>query len=248
LLLPAERVAWRLKSPRRRTAAFLVGFSLAYVAVLCANPLLYERYFLLVSPALTAAFLLDSFTLVEGLPGRLGRWAPRGTRWLVVAALMTLLFAARGARLDDLRGRIDEIAYPLVGPVDRVVAHLSERYEQPEELIIATNYEAHPLMFYLGSHVIVGYSLNNIEVDRKLVPDVVIPRRHWVGTLRVLNAFLRRGRYETVLLPAPDIPYNNIPALSRMPGVPLTHRFLTPVSADSRGYIRVHHRLPAASG
>ena len=46
--------------------------------------------------------------------------------------------------------------------------HVLERYPDSRELVIATNYEAHPLMYYLDSRVIVGLSLNNIARERAL--------------------------------------------------------------------------------
>ena len=118
--------------------------------------------------------------------------------------------------------------------MDFVVEHLRERYPDPSQLVIATNYEAHPLMFHLGSRVIVGLAGNDLVAERELVPDVVIPRRRWPRRLPELARFLRRGEYEEVVLPVQDVHYNDIPSLSRWPSTPDPHRFETPLAGRPR--------------
>ncbi len=238
--------AWRQSDPKGRVAAFLVGFALAYVVIVCVNPLSYVRYFLVLGPVLAMAFLLDAFALVERLPLRFAQRRRRRVAWAVAAALLALVAGTGTQQFWDLRGRLHEITHRLEGPIDHLVAHLRDRYERPEELVIATNYEAHPLMFYLGSRVIVGYSLNNIEVERRLEPDVVVPRQRWRETLGVLQIYLDHGRFETVQLPVVDLPYNNIPELTKAQSVPMTHRFELAPSEDPRMNLSVHHRIRGA--
>jgi hypothetical protein len=231
------------RDPRHRTAAFLVGFAAGYVLLVCVNPLCYERYFLVLSPVLTAAFLLDAFGLVERLPLRFAPERRRRAAVAVAVALGVLLAATGRQRAEDLSERLYEITHRLEGPVDLLVAHLRDRYPRPEELVIATNYEAHPLMFYLGSRVIVGFSRNNIEVDRGLEPDVVVPRRTWKKTLGELRPFLRRAHFRRARLPISDTPYNNIPALTKTPRIPMVHRFRTAWSPDRREQLILYHRV-----
>jgi hypothetical protein len=247
-LARGDGLAWREIDPKSRVAGFLVAFALGYVAIVCVNPLSYERYFLVLAPVLTTAFLLDAFTLVEALPARFAQGRRRRLAGAVAAALVALVAATGGQRLQDLRGRLHEITHRLEGPVDHLVAHLRTRYERPEDLIIATNYEAHPLMFYLGSRVIVGYSLNNIEAERELEPDVVVPRRHWTPAAPELERFLERDRFVKVRLPVVDLPYNNIAALSKTPSIPITHRFELGRSEDPNKNLSVHHRIRGGDG
>ena len=49
----------------RVTARLLAWFVVGYAALTCLNPLVYERYFVVLAPAVTAVFLLDSFTLYD---------------------------------------------------------------------------------------------------------------------------------------------------------------------------------------
>jgi len=210
----------------RRTASQLAAFTAGYVALTCLNPLVYERYFVILSPAVTGLFLIDSFTLVAAVR----RIAPERARLAtgaVVAALVLLLAVTSGPRSEAVRGRLLEISTPVRGPLDFAIARILEVVPEPSKLVIATNYANHPLMFYLGSHVIVGTNLNNIVAERSLVPDVVIPRRRWPRGQSELRAFLARGSYRRERLPVRDLHFNQIPALTRSRSIPDVHHFET---------------------
>jgi hypothetical protein len=229
--------------PARRTAALLLLFVLGYALFGCVNPLVYERYFVATSPVLSLAFLLDAFSLADALPRHFDAGHARTARTAAVAGLVALAGASLALRAGEIRGRVIEIAVPYRGPLDYVIPYLRERVPDPASLVIATNYEAHPLMYYLGCRVIVGLSLNNIGNERDLVPDVVIPRRRWPRGLVEVRRFLARGDYVPTTLPVLDVHYNNVPSLSRMRSTPDPHRFRTPVAdlADP-GALRIYMR------
>jgi hypothetical protein len=225
----------------RRVAVLLSCFIVGYVAATCVNPLVYERYFIVLSPAVIGVFLLDSFALMEAVP----RLAPgRGRAAASFAAILAVVAATSAPRIEDLRGRVAEITHPYRGPLDFAITRLAETTPRPAELVIATNYANHPFMYYLGSHVIVGTNLNNIVRERRLDPDVVILRRRWPWGQRELRAFLARGGYESEALPVRDIHFNNIPALSRSPSTPDTHRFRTAAPDEGDARLEIFRRGP----
>ena len=234
LLLPA--LVLRIAACWRGLAVPIAGrltlFVVAYALAGCINPLVYERYFVVLGPLVTLVFLLDAFALVEHA---------RGDR-RVVAALVAGVLLALVPRTGAVTGRLAELREPVRGPVDFAVAHLRERYPDTSRLVVATNYDAHPLMYYLDSHVIVGLSRNNILVERELRPDVVIPRARWPRTLPELQRFLARGDYREERLPVRDTHFNNVPALSASPAIPDPHRFRTAEAPPGQG-LRVHHRV-----
>ncbi|MEE9607451.1 MAG: hypothetical protein V3U03_06885, partial [Myxococcota bacterium] len=249
----ADAVAGRRGLPgrsgaERRVPAFLALFASGYAAVACASPLVYERYFVVLSPLVTAIFLLDAFALTRIAAARapLSRW--RRPRLAVAWALVAIALASLAPRASDLRGRLAEIARPYRGPLDYAIEQIVAEYARPEDLVIATNYGAHAYMYYLGSHVIVGLSLNNIRHDRELVPDVVIPRRRWPRGLGELKRFLDRAEYRKETLPVRDIHFNNIPALSRSRTTPDRHRFRTPASAGPDDGLEVYLRVVPSGG
>jgi hypothetical protein len=237
----------------RRVAALLAWFVAIYVAGVCANPLVYERYFVVLSPAVIGWVLLDAFALFDAVP----RLAPPGRRRLAAAAVLVAMLAVVAttsrSRVDDVRGRLEEITDPYRGPLDFAITRIAEASPRPAELVIATNYANHPLMYYLGSHVIVGTNLNNIVRERGLDPDVVIPRLRWPRGQGELRAFLARGEYTSEALPVRDLHFNNTPALTRSRSTPDAHRSRTATPNDDDARLEIFWRSeprpgPPASG
>jgi hypothetical protein len=225
--------------PARALAVRLLAFAACYAAFGCLNPLVYERYFVALSPALALAFLLDAFACGDLLAPE-----PRALRRAAAAGLVLVVAGSLAARREALAGHLRELREPVQGPLDFAVAHLRERYADPSALLVATNYEAQPLMFYLGSRVIVGLAQGDIGRERDLEPDVVIPRRRWPRSLASLRGFVARGRWDEVRLPVEDTHYNEVPSLTPSAATPDPHRFATPhADPQAAGSLRVLHRI-----
>jgi len=229
---------WERRS--RRVSAQLIGFAVGYSAISCLNPLVYERYFIVLSPVLNAVFVLDAMAVAASIRAREGRLFP------VFVATLALAVAGTGAlRFDELRGRLRELTVPYRGPLDYVIPWIREHYPHPDRLVIATNYENHPYIYYLGSHTIVGLSRNNIRRDRLLEPDLVIPRRRWRSSLPDAMAFVRRepDAYRLVTFEVRDLHYNNVPALSRSLSTPDPHRFVTALAQTQAQRLEIYVRI-----
>lgn len=232
--------AWLVASGRREARAAAVSgrlavFALGHALVLSASPLVFERYFVLLSPVVTGWFLLDAQSLLAA-PGRI----PRSRRALGLVLAVLLL---RVPGIPALAGRVQEIATPVAGPLDPAIDYLLQAVPQSSELVIATNYEEHVLMYYLGCRVVIGLSLSNLLEDRRAEPDIVIPRRRWPRSLREVQPFLARGEWEEVRFPLQDLHTNTTPALSRWPSLPATHRFASAVTGDPEQQLRLYRRL-----
>ena len=236
---PAAREATRASSA---VASRLCTFAAAYAAFGCIDPLVYERYFVALSPALTLSFLLDAFSCASLLEE-----APRGLRRAAAAALALLVAGTLAARRGEIAGHVAELRTPVQGPLDFAVESLRERYPDPSTLLIATNYEAQPLMFYLGGRVIVGLAGGDLARERALEPDIVIPRRRWPRSLAELRGFLARARWDEERLPVLDTHYNQVPSLTPSAATPDPHRFETPVSDPEAPHsLRIFHRRAPA--
>ncbi len=237
---PLER--WEAQS--RRVASQIVGFALGYSLLSCLNPLVYERYYIVLSPLLTVVFVLDAMCLsarARAHDRSRGGWV----NVFAVATILALTTVTGTTRIQDVRGRLREISEPYLGPLDYVIPWIREQYPHPEALVIATNYENHPYMYYLGSHTIVGLSRNNIRRDRLLEPDLVVPRRRWRASLRDAMAFVerRRGEYRSEVFEVRDLHYNNVPALSRSMSTPDPHRFVTALADRDEQRLEVYVRV-----
>ncbi len=231
----------------RETSRFLWLLAGGYALLGCANPLPLERYFVVLSPLLSLVFLLDGSALLAAVsrlagPLRQAR-AVRGT----LAGLVALVVAARFAAPADVAALVTSFGTPVRGPIDEIVGWVRDRYPEPQRLVIATNYEELALMYYLESHVIVGLTLNNLLADRRLQPDLVIPRRRWRSSLPEVLAFLQRGDWEREALPVIDLHYNNNPALSHSRFLPDPHRFRTAIPARDEEALAIYRRVASSN-
>jgi hypothetical protein len=237
---PAESVPDGGAAAVSRLLALVV---LANALVNAANPLLYGRYFEVLSPHLTALFLLETVRLARLVRGRAG--SPRLRRREVAALALSFLalLVALIPKLPDVAGRVAELRDPVRGPLDFAIPFLEEHYGDTRELVIATNYEAYPLMLYLDSQVIVGLSGADPKWALEKRPDVVIPRKSWPRHLDLLAGLLRQGHFERHDFPVRDDPYNTIPELGRWPSVPVPHRFETEWARSEREGLQIFLRV-----
>ncbi len=165
----------------------------------------------------------------------------------------SLAFAALGAasfcaslwvRLPEFRGRLQEIRHVYRGPLDFAIPYLAQRYAQPEDLMIATNYEDPSLRYYLGSRVIVGWFNPNLEQDLLLDPDVIIPRPGGKNR-RALAHLASRGSFRVHRLPVRNVSANNVPSLAPWNHARWVHRFETPrADTEDRDALVILERRP----
>jgi len=221
-------------------ASFLAAFALGYALLLCGNPLVYERYFVVLGPVLSLIFLLDAFALLEGVPRGLAPARRRASARGLALGLVGVAAASALLRGPEIRGRLEEIARPYQGPLDFAVAYLREAYPAPEELVIATNYAPHVYAWYLGCRVVGGLGGGDPLAAAGRAPDVVIPRRRWPRGQAELWRLLAQGGYRPRVLPVEDRHFNNAPSLSRSAAMPDPHRFRTPRSDDPRGRLTLY--------
>jgi hypothetical protein len=141
----------------------------------------------------------------------------RRPRGLGIALSSVILASILWIRTEELVGRIQEIRRPVVGPVDAAIEFIQARYSDPAALMIATNYEAEPYMYYLGSRVVGRFHGGTAEADAAeaaLEPDLVIPRSAQPRSLQAVRRYLMVHPFERHELPVADVAYNNIPELS----------------------------------
>ncbi len=235
-LLPAALGAVVLTAARRAVgpAARDLGAPLAacdlvlalaaiWVVLIARTPLFFSRYLVSLSPLLCAACVLEVGCLVALRRTRAARTATVG---LALVALAWVGCAA--VRAPELRGRVAELREPYRGPLDHVIPYLVERYPNPAELVVATNYEDFAFMFYLRATTVFGYYSPERERDLAFVPDVIFPRP-WPVNLRALEHLASQGSYVPREFPVANTRVNNLPELSPRNQAELVHRFRSPV-------------------
>lgn len=245
LLVITRTSADRRLDPARRVATSLWRLIIVYGLVGARNPIFFERYFVVLGPLLMLVFVLDVEVLWARFERRDGRRPARAARRTVVAVLVTGLVLTLLVRRHELAGRVQEIVVPVAGPIDVVVADLRARHRDPAGLVIATNYEAEPLMFYLGSEVVGRFHSGRpeaIAAERAVRPDVVIPRTGHTRRLDEVRRYLLTGGFERRALAIGDTPYNTIPELYAGRVLDETHWSTTRLPGPTLPAVSVYER------
>ena len=232
---PKDRPAWSLL----RLAAWI-----AFVSAF--NPIFFERYFVAMSPLISLSVVLEAEVLLKTLG------APKASapawRWGVIGAVLAAGALSLAVRSGEIRGRVGEILNPVSGPVDYVVEMIRQEEVSPEEAVIATNYEAEPLMFYLGSRVLGRHGSDDFENfgdSAQSLPGWVIPRTAQPRSLEAVRRSLLEGGYQARRLPVADMPYNHLPELYSGRVLSETHWFETPAPGSGRPDLVVYRRVSA---
>ncbi len=245
LIVITRRSAAGRVGPTRRAAVSLWRLIVVYAAIGARNPIFFERYFVVLGPLLALVLVLD----VEVLRARFAPAAGRSAgsaRWLLVVTLALVLGATGIERRHELVGRVREVVVPVEGPIDRIVADLRSRYADPSQLVVATNYEAEPLMFYLGSEVVGRFHSGDPEMiaaERTVLPDVVIPRTGHARRLGEVRRYLLKGGFVRRALSIGDTPYNSIPELYAGRVLDQTHWFATRLPGPDLPPVSIYERI-----
>lgn len=224
-----------------RLSEFLFISLASYAAVIGLIPYyLFERYIIPMQPVLTAAIAIDCYLVYRIISGRF-RSQITGVIFLLILLVVSLGIRGFSNTMEPIKGHIYELTHVYKGPIDDVILYLANRFENPDKLIIATNYEEHAYMFYLGSKTIIGFVGNNLENDLKENPDVIIPRKNWGHNFKPLTWFLSREKYDLISFPYTDLAVNNIPEIRHNIGI--FHRYKTEItdSEDEKIKIFVRH-------
>lgn len=203
-----------------KISSFLFLFFLIYVFSISFIPYLFERYYISLQPILAIIYLLDLFfifNLLKFFEKKVQK------KYLYIIILCSCIFIL--SKLPILNSYHYQLTHQYKGPLDYIIPYIKNNYKNPQNLVIATNYEENTYMYYLGSKTTIGYIGNNIENDLKFPPDIIIIRKCWPDNRRYLNQLLNENKYKKVIFPIGDTPTNNIPEIS---SYPFSHQFKSP--------------------
>ncbi len=110
---------------------------------------------------------------------------------------------------------------------------------------MATNYAEPVLMYYLGSHVTIGYYGPDLERDLQIQPDIIVPRP-WGKNLDALQTLFTRVPYSVKSFEIKNQMTNNIPALSPYTPGGLHHRYETVLATSPRDRQQIFERIRVA--
>ena len=187
------------------------------ILVVSRVPYFFERFFIFLQPIDTLVFILLVINLLRN-----------STNIKIQLFIIGVVVAATITKLDPFYMHESELIHSYRGPVDYIVGYIKQNFKNPENLIIATNYEEPSLMYYLQSRVVIGFAGNNLVEDQTYEPDIIIIRKKWPSHQEVLRKMLDRGRYKEVVLDVTDYNVNNIPDQTG----DIKHLFETPKTDD----------------
>jgi hypothetical protein len=217
-----------------RLSGFLTVIFIVYLLAIARIPNFpFTRYFIPLQPLLAAMIILD-VALVHNL---ISLRPVRGIKYYKIILLIVFagfILTHIGRNIEYIKGHVYELSHPYKGPLDYLIPYIQETYGKTAGLVIATNYEETSFMYYLESKVIIGYVGNNLEEDRRVVPDIIVFRKGW-GNLhrKIFLDFFGRQRYQRASFPVFDYQVNNIPELNFLPAPP-RHQFRTLYARDER--------------
>jgi len=220
--------AWASIKQKMQISNFLSLFIITDVFMITffPHPTIFERYYILIYPAMMMMLLIDIFGTLE-LFSQVFHASKR--RWIngFYAVMLLLAFSINGHDgIDRLKNHAYELFHQYRGPMDFIMPFIKEQYKNPEDLVIATNYEELDYVYYLGSKVIVGFAGNTLDEDLKLRPDIIVIRKRFSFVdPAVFNRFLARDKYESFFFPVVDYFVNNIPDTA-------FHLYRTPLCND----------------
>ncbi|OGC04932.1 hypothetical protein A2276_03135 [candidate division WOR-1 bacterium RIFOXYA12_FULL_43_27] len=192
---------------------FLTLFLFVYMVIVARMPYFFQRYFIVLQPILIIILLLDGFSIFEYLKHYNQKEPTNKIKRIVPLSIIAIFAFGTINLIPVLNNHLYELFHQYKGPLDFVIPHIKENYTNPENLIIATNYEETSYMYYLGSKTIIGFVYNNLEEDLKEEPDIIIPRKAW-GNNQMLKMFFKKNRYNKKTFPVFDYLFNNIPEMS----------------------------------
>lgn len=221
-----------------KLSMFLMLFLVVYTLVICRVPVIFipQRYYILLQPISKLILLIDLYILVHILKrmdfGILRRFQPFPFS-AVFSAMVIAIFAIQGLGSSKIiADRVFEMFHQYKGPVDFAVEYIQKTFDNPEEIVIATNYEEGSYMYYLGSKVIIGFTRNNFKEDLKMSPDIAIFRRAYIDTksqMDLIEFLAPSAKYETIQLPVFDTMVNNMPELNNNSSIYIPRHFFKTV-------------------
>ncbi|MCR4280410.1 MAG: hypothetical protein NUV82_03240 [Candidatus Komeilibacteria bacterium] len=211
---------------------FLCLLFAVYLLGIARIPFLFERYFIELRLLILIIISLSIVINIQQL-NKIGSQSFNKIAYATMIGVLILLGVL--LRWEYISGYWSQLTNRYYGPTGYAVKYLKSVYQDPSDLIIATNYEEQVYMYYLKSRVIVGYVGNNLAEDRGLSPDVIIYRRDWTGHEDIFTDYLEKDDYRVISLPIMDYKYNNI-------AESCCHLYTSPLTRDYNKQLKIFLR------
>lgn len=230
----------QINSKLRDVSFFTLVFILVYAAMVARIPYyIFARYVIVLQVMMTMMMLVDLFVIADYVNILAKKGKGKGVMVPIVVLLGIVFFVNVQSKMEYVKGHIYELFHPYKGVLDYTIPYIRDNYKNTDTLTIATNYEEYSYMYYLGSKVIIGYALNNVEEDMKHIPDIIMYRKTWGTDPKYFNEFMQKAKYQRVGFPVADYPVNNIPELDFV----IKHLFKTKLATSEKEQAEMYVRV-----
>jgi hypothetical protein len=212
----------------------LFFFVCIYILFISRSPFMSSRYLVTLQPVIAATLTINMFLLFH-----INRLKKRLSTSLGIVFIVALLIVGSFYKLSYLINYFYEITHQYKGVIDYIVPYIKSNYKDPQNLVIATNYEEEVLMYYLDSKVVVGYAGKNIGEDLKLNPDIIIPRKSIKNYQKEIQYLIDKGNYRKTSFEVYDYPVNNIQELFYGP----RHLFSTKYATKQSEMLEIYEKI-----
>jgi hypothetical protein len=211
---------------------FMTVFFICYCLLISKMPIpiIWTRYVIVLQPIMILILLIDTVIVFKYISTQVSNNSVQFYR-VAFSVLLVIFFSMNvQPKIKYLKEYGYQITHQLKGPLDYLIPFIKEKYTNPENLILATNYEELSYIFYLDCKVILGYVNSNLENDMKYQPDIIIFRKTWGHNPAPYNQLIQRAKYSRVSFPVFDSNVNNIAELDFV----IQHQFRTKLPATEQ--------------
>ncbi len=218
---------------------FLMLLFVFSVTALAGMPVIFERYYIWLQPVVSLIFLLELKVCRDLFPKSDSRINLKtlSVFFGVISVLISLY-----ERRDSIQNHFQELQVPYKGPLDYLIPYIQKNYKNPDQVVIATNFEEHSYLYYLNCKVIVGFFGHELETDEQIKPDIVIYRKGWTSYYNpkvplYFRDFLKNQKAcDQILFPVLDYFCNNSPESRH-------HLYKTPLPANNNQSLSLYEKF-----
>lgn len=211
----------------QKFSLFATAFFIIYILVISRTPYLYVRHYIVLQPIMVIIMIIDAFLLFYYY--RLLQKDIVSKALFAYLMFLPIIFTLNAInKIKYIRGHIYEITHQYKGVLDYVIPYIQQNFKNPENLVIATNYEGFSYIYYLKSKVTIGFI--DHELEGKYNPDIIIYRKYWRGDESKYIKFMQKEKYRKISFPVADYPLNNIPELD----YEIKHLFETKLASNEQ--------------
>jgi hypothetical protein len=227
---------------QEKASFFILLLIIVYLYFNFKLPHVYVRYLVAAQILMVLMMVLDLFIIFNYISLLIPAQKSRYLKIIFGLMFISVFSVNAQNKIPYLKGHIYEKFHQRKGPLDYTIPYILQKYPNPENLVIATDYEELCYVYYLNCRVLLGNLVyKNLEEALKESPDILIYRKRWKHNPDPFNHFLKKAQYSELLFPVYDSPVNNITELDWIPD--FNHLFKTKLAQNDKEKVKIYVKV-----